>query len=246
LAAQVDSLATIPIHDPGTRNFVHKFLGSEQHGPSIEEARASLALMHKSPTPSNAHLIAAAQILFRYRLLDAFADVLDVPPHKSLQRVPRTPRPVGTVERLDRVRFLPHGKDSVTYLPQAIDSLQQWPNILTKFRKIYEARQHWVPTPIRPAPVTEKQSQFEIGIETLRSMNMHQVSKDYEKVMHNMDVLVFSIWWLLTVIPIFCQKFTCYSQLAGFHGVSQRPSCSSGCPRRVSVRQSLLPINADR
>jgi hypothetical protein len=96
----------LEVNDTSMRDFLHRFLGSEQSGITIEEAHSALVRVDGFPQPANQQLIVAAQVLFRYRLLDVFSDVLDCPHHPEFREVPRTPRPPGSVVRLDRVGFI--------------------------------------------------------------------------------------------------------------------------------------------
>lgn len=43
------------------------------------------------------------------------------------------------------------------------------------------------------------QRMFLIGLRSLRRANAHQASKLFDKVMFNIEVLAFSIWWIRAV-----------------------------------------------
>jgi hypothetical protein len=101
----MDSIADLPINDRSMREFLHRFLGSEGTGITFEEARSAL-VRADSPQPANQQLVVGAQVLFRYRLLDVFAEVLDLPRHSQYREVAQTARPTCSVVHLDRVLFI--------------------------------------------------------------------------------------------------------------------------------------------
>jgi len=69
----------------------------------LEETRLALVNVPEKQVGSNMHQLLAAQIIFRYRLLDIFADTLDVPCHPSLTQALRLPLPPISTTRLDSV-----------------------------------------------------------------------------------------------------------------------------------------------
>jgi hypothetical protein len=103
LASQVDALAHFEVNDTNTRMFLQQFLGSDSPEMSFEDARASLARVNSSIQPAHKYLTAAAHVIFRYRLLDIVADVLECPRHPDLVDMPRIARPGVTTTRLDSV-----------------------------------------------------------------------------------------------------------------------------------------------
>jgi hypothetical protein len=70
---------------------------------SVEEARTSLVCVPDEPQPANQYLVIVGNIIFRYRLLDIVADVLDSPRHQALTDIPKSTRPKNTTGRLDAV-----------------------------------------------------------------------------------------------------------------------------------------------
>jgi hypothetical protein len=56
-------------------------------------------------TRSKSYLLLASQIVFRYRLLDIMADVLDFPKHPEFREVQRMPRPDCGVKLFWTVSF---------------------------------------------------------------------------------------------------------------------------------------------
>jgi hypothetical protein len=102
MAEQVDSLAAIRIEDEETRQFLRTYLGGGVNTRSLEDARSLVLRIKKSP-PNPRHVHPAANILFRYKLLDVIATVLEIPPHDDLQVVQPMPPPLYTVDRLNKV-----------------------------------------------------------------------------------------------------------------------------------------------
>jgi len=103
LASCVDDTVNVQIDDPNTRTFIREFLGPDDSTSSIEEARSSLLTGSRSQRPSNKNLVTAAHIIFRYRLLDIVADVLETPRHADVSLVPKNPAPDFKIDRLTKV-----------------------------------------------------------------------------------------------------------------------------------------------
>lgn len=84
------------------RNFLELYFGSkDDSSSSLEDTRTDMMRIDQVPHP--AYFLVAARVLFRNRLLDIFADTLGVPRHPDLACVPRSPKPTGTVPRLELV-----------------------------------------------------------------------------------------------------------------------------------------------
>ena len=103
LASQVDTLAEYKVNDVGTGHYLQRFLGSDEHAMTLDEARESLLCRNEEPPASNMHLTAAAGVIFRYRLLDIVADIVGCPEPDGHTRVERGPRPGCSNVRLSRV-----------------------------------------------------------------------------------------------------------------------------------------------
>jgi hypothetical protein len=99
----VDHLANLSVHDANAREFLHKFLGTEEYCQDSVEARQGLVELRQSRNSPNAHILQAAQVIFRYRLLDIYADALGIPTYEDFAVVPRMAKPPVTVGRLDKV-----------------------------------------------------------------------------------------------------------------------------------------------
>jgi hypothetical protein len=102
MAEQVDTLATSTIQEEDTREFIQTYLGCGIDTRSLEDARSLVLHIDKSP-PHRRHVNRAANILFRYKLLDVLATVLEIPPQDDLEVVPPMPPPLHTVDRLNKV-----------------------------------------------------------------------------------------------------------------------------------------------
>lgn len=193
-----------------TRDFIRQFLGSDEQG--TEEAHSSLRRM-KDVTPHHQHLLLVALIIFRYRLLDIFADALDVPRHPKFCVVPRSGKPEHSVSRLDRVcNFqLTAYYYSLTMFTKVFENLRHWPNVILYFIKIYEKNQaHALPNSGLPMEVESSTSEhrvFHAGLQSLRRAQRYKCATLYNKVMYNIEVLVFCLWWfgaVRSVIIAFC------------------------------------------
>jgi hypothetical protein len=187
-----------------TREFISQFLGSDEQG--IEEAHLSLRKFNDGK-PHNQHLLVVALIIFRYRLLDIFADVLDVPRHPKFSAVPRMSKPKHSVLRLDRVwliHLIPCYNNLILVI-QIFENLRHWPSVILNFLKIHERRQAQV-LPANDVPMevdssTSEHRVFRAGLQTLRRAHQYKTSTLYNKIMYNIEVLVFCLWWFGAVRP---------------------------------------------
>jgi hypothetical protein len=181
-----------------TREFIQQFLGSDEQG--IEEAHLSLRKFN-DVKPQHQHLLVVALIIFRYRLLDIFADVLDVPRHPKFSVVPQMSKPKHTVGWLDRVWVLhltPHYNNLIIVI-QIFENLRHWPQVILNFLKIHERRQGQAfPNNDIAMEVDSSTSEccvFHAGVQTLMRTHQYKTSTLYSKIMYNIKVLVFCLWW---------------------------------------------------
>jgi hypothetical protein len=105
LASQVDTVASFTVHDAATRDFIRRFLGADQYRKPPETAQSTLLGFNDSTAVSSHHVLAAAQILFRYSLLDTCADVFDLARRKPQTLSSTSPQSVASVEKLQKVWF---------------------------------------------------------------------------------------------------------------------------------------------
>jgi hypothetical protein len=104
----MDALASRPVYDPLLRSYLRQKLGSDSDGMSAHDARQSLMKLTKNARPQ---ALVAADFIFRFKLLDVFAEVLHAPHHPNFSIVPRSSMPPFNLSRMKTVRFislLPH------------------------------------------------------------------------------------------------------------------------------------------
>ena len=91
------------IHDHTMRDFVRWFLGADDHTLSPEDAQSALVQMTESVSVSNVHVLFAAQVFFRYMLLDVCADAYNLPRTEANRIILRSPQaPSGGVEKMHK------------------------------------------------------------------------------------------------------------------------------------------------
>lgn len=76
--------------------------------------------------------------------------------------------------------------------------LKDWPNLVNNFRKSYDTRPEVStenPIPAIDKSSSEEQKLLHAGIHNLLRANRRQAGKNFMKVMFNIDVLVFCLWW---------------------------------------------------
>jgi hypothetical protein len=82
-----------------------------------------------------------------------------------------------------------------------VELLQDWPKVLSKFRTMQRGSKGSSTTAIdlEMRTGTADQQLFLIGLQSLRRAHRHHVSKNFDKVMFNLEVLSFTIWWFRVV-----------------------------------------------
>jgi hypothetical protein len=101
----VDYGAEVTIENAPAYEWLSNFLGPEE---ALEDD-ARMAIVTKvgpTQTTSNSNMVTAADIVFRYRLLDLFADVLGAPQPDRFSASPRIPTPHHSVSRMDNVSMI--------------------------------------------------------------------------------------------------------------------------------------------
>lgn len=183
--------------DSGTAQYIKKYLGSDEHPMSLEEARASLFSLRDETYAGNVYMGAATAVIFRYRLLDIAAEVMGCPRHEGVTLVDRGPRPSCTNIRISRVSNLLLSVFLLLHVIQMYDALQNWPEVIVKFRNIYQSglRNSFAPTLSFPTTVNKDQHIFQVGLQSLSRAFEYQTGTHYYKVMYNIEVLVFCLWW---------------------------------------------------
>jgi hypothetical protein len=205
----MDALTTIEVHDDPSRKFLVPYLGTKDDSRSNDEARSSLIKIRSNvPTVKGVHT--AAHLLFRYWLLDVMADVLDIPPYPNLESVPKaTLHTSKNTARLDRVCCLRRSSVSHIFMNltiQVFGILKDWTSIIATFKRLHTSRLHEsnmadAQTTVEPIYNADQQH-FQVGLQALRHARNHQINTNYGKILYNVDVLVFCIWWFATVCHV--------------------------------------------
>ena len=83
--------------------------------------------------------------------------------------------------------------------------LKDWPKLVTDFRKSYDTRMaapNETPIPVISSSSTQEQKYLHTGVHNLLRAHRRQVGKNYLKMMFNIDILVFCLWWFGAVWTI--------------------------------------------
>jgi len=102
----VDPGNSVDIHDKITRDLVTQLMGG--YGTEWDEDAKQQALMLLASPSQRSHekLLYMGNIVFRYRLLDVIAKVLESPDQGRVSIVSRSPRPVSTARKLGKVSYM--------------------------------------------------------------------------------------------------------------------------------------------
>jgi hypothetical protein len=77
------------------------------------------------------------------------------------------------------------------------DALDNWPNIIVKFGNFYRSgisNNFTLPLSF-PETVNTEQHRFQAGLQSLSRAFAYQAGSNYNKIMYNIEVLVFCLWW---------------------------------------------------
>lgn len=87
---------------------------------------------------------------------------------------------------------------TLVLLSQTVVLLQDWPKIITKFRDMYSTAKggSMGQTGLAISDGDATQRMFLVGLQSLKQAHVHHASKLFDKVMFNIEVLAFSIWWI--------------------------------------------------
>lgn len=117
----------------------------------------------------------------------------------------------------------------LSYSSQMFGVLKDWPKLVSNFRKSHDTRIYVPndqPIPAIASSSSEEQKFFHSGILNMIRAHRSGVGMNYKKVMFNIDVLVFCLWWFGAVCLRNIQKFSpppfTTSLILGFSGVSAR------------------------
>ena len=228
-------MVNLTVHDANAREFLHKFLGTTEYCQDSVEACQGLVELRQSRNSPNAHILQAAQVIFRYRLLDIYADALGIPSYHDLAVVPRMARPSVSVGRLDKV-CLNFIILCLLTASKMFDRLSDWRQPILEFQKMYHSHDHVVTTPHPDVSMNGPDSgrdhnHFLAGVQCLMKYGEFQKKKNFNKILANIMALSFCIWWMSTVCG--CSYFPFYSsgpviRWPGLPGLSTRPTCAYG------------------
>jgi len=201
-ADQADHSANIDVHDPAIRRFICQLLGDT--GFEWDHRDCSQTVRHlncPAPRPT-AYLLHAAQVFFRFRLLDIYARVFGF--GVSDRVVQQIVRPPGGSRRLAQVRLcisLP--LQSLTF-GKVYDSLQDWHQVLLNCNDLHAQRvmRKFIDDDAVAAALkiaTEEQRQFLFGIQCLCTVGKQQENMKYSKILVNIATLASCVWWFSMV-----------------------------------------------
>jgi hypothetical protein len=113
-ASQADHSANLDVHDPATRRFICQLLGDTGFEWDHKDSNQTVRHLNSTTPRPTAHLLHAAQVVFRFRLLDIYARVFGF--GVSDRVVYQIVRPPGGARRLAQVRICMSLLSAVTYL----------------------------------------------------------------------------------------------------------------------------------
>jgi hypothetical protein len=99
-----------------------------------------------------------------------------------------------------------------SFLYQTLGYMKNWPTLISKFDAMHKL--HWRKTPLPPINFQpqrdqcgeqfslEEQRHFHAGLEILEDMRKLESDKDYSKVIFNMQIMIFFLWWVGNVRQI--------------------------------------------
>jgi len=215
----VDPGNSVDVHDKITRELVTQIMGGSGAEWDEKAKQQALTLLASPSQRSHDKLLYVGNIVFRYRLLDVFARVLESPEKGRHSIVSRSPRPVSTTRKLDQVSTcVSSAYVSMPNLPQVYESLQNWPNIVTEFYKLHQAnvsnksKSAFIAEGFAPVPgsLEGNQKQFLAGIHCLAAACQQRENAKYHKILANIMVLASCLWWIGMVSDLNAYIYSLY------------------------------------
>jgi hypothetical protein len=81
-------------------------------------------------------------------------------------------------------------------------NLQNWPKLVHNFRTAAEKKDEILSLPDMSSLLicgSTEEKCFHVGLQSLVRARIHKIAKDFNKIMYNIEILVFTIWWIAVV-----------------------------------------------
>lgn len=148
------------------------------------------------------HLLQAAQVVVRFRLLDIYSQVFGLPTQDKLVVVPRMARPPGGSTKLVQVSFcILFGSPLSLTFHKMYDHLQDWHKLLYDFHDFFNKRsmRTLIRDDVLDPNMSSDQQQFLSGVQCIcRLAHQHDEVK-YSKIVVNIMTLASCVWWFSMV-----------------------------------------------
>lgn len=199
-----------------------KLLGDTGYEWDPKDGQQAVSHLNTSENRSNANLSLVSDVVFRFRLLDIYSDVLGVSRKAKRIAIPRMDQPDGATRRLEKVRsyFLssPH---SFTF-NKLYKSLQDWHQLIFDFNELYSRRLMGEILLDQPSDehvaTNPEQQQFLSGLACLSSLGHIEDGMKYSKIMANIVTLASCVWWFNSVCIVMSNPSLFSHTLVGFCG----------------------------
>ena len=104
-ASQADHSAYLDFHNPGLRLFIRQLLGDEGYAWDPKDSQKTILHLNSVAPRANAYLVIASDVVFRFRLLDIYAEALAISSKGKYVTVPRIAQPLSGSRRVEQVRI---------------------------------------------------------------------------------------------------------------------------------------------
>jgi len=196
-------MSTVTVTDEVLGTFLTDYLGIEEgsDSESVEETRISLInLTRSSRQPAYQNILVGAHLLCRFKILDVACDMMEFPHFIAYAPVERLPPPEEHNDRLELV----------------LAGLQDWPKILFEFQELHmthRAREQEVLVSRQEnlEGLTREQIYFHTAMHNLQQAHTFDNNRKYNKVMFNIEILIFCIWYFGAVSVSAMSVFVPYS-----------------------------------
>jgi len=196
----VNHRAQVGVHDQITRELLLQLTGgSDPEWGEAEKAQA-LNLLASQSERSREKLLQIGNIVFGYRLLDVFVQLLGPSEEGEPLVVTRAPRPLSTSRRVYEASLSCTLLTLIQMLtlPKIYDSLKNWPGILTSFCNLHKqhSADHTADGMVVPSGLNGVQMQFIAGLNCLAAACRHRENVKYSKILGNVLVMACCVWWI--------------------------------------------------
>lgn len=196
-AAKIDD----PVHYFSMDKSMEKFLSIYLGAPASDAESARHSLLSHAGQSYALDMQLACDVISRFRLLDIFTRVLQVPCDNP-PIFHRLDKPPSCPQRFQKVIFLQVFIFKITLIDQQLcNGVADWPEALLVFLRHYHDNRDEASSDHLPVTsgMTQEQRRFLAGLGCLMQAHRKYTLKQLDKILYNILVAAFAVWWITNV-----------------------------------------------